>query len=377
MRSTRHALPTALAAALLLTSCSGSGEPAADIAPPSYVESSSITAQVLPQIASSGEDTEDADDAAWVVEARLEHVDKGTAVRLVALEDDEWETVDEAETDKKGRVTLTSTVGGDLHVLTEGDGGDEGTELSTTDVPEVSFADDFDEDSVDESDGGWATRSQGYAGVRQCSKAVPEAAEVADGVLRLSVLDDPDRGKCPYKGKQFDYRLNGHVGTEQIYSFTYGFAAARVKFQEERGQHGSFWMQAAGGPRPLGPEKGGAEIDVVEYFGDDHPQGGLTSFTYWDDQAGKPHKQGGWIPDVEDFDEDWSDEFHTFSVEWTPKEYVFRIDGEITHTLKGKTSGQPEFLVLSLLSSDYELKHSENLPSEMVVDWVRVWETGS
>ena len=37
----------------------------------------------------------------------------------------------------------------------------------------------------------------------------------------------------------------------------------------------------------------------------------------------------------------------------------------------------PEFLILSLLSSDYELPRFDGeLPETMEVDWVRVWETG-
>ena len=66
-----------------------------------------------------------------------------------------------------------------------------------------------------------------------------------------------------------------------------------------------------------------------------------------------------------------------FSVEWTPEEYVFRIDDKVTQRLKGETSGRPEFLILSLLSSDYELpRFNGELPETMEVDWARVWETG-
>ena len=66
-----------------------------------------------------------------------------------------------------------------------------------------------------------------------------------------------------------------------------------------------------------------------------------------------------------------------FSVEWTPDEYVFRIDGTVTQRLEGETSGREEFLILSLLSSDYELpRFNGELPETMEVDWARVWETG-
>ena len=379
MRTTPSFISAALAGALLVTGCSSSD--GGDATPPSYETSDSVKAQVLPQLAANGEDVESADDAAWVVDATIADVDEGTAVTLVAKGDDGWSEVDEQETDGKGHVSLTSRASGDLHVVV-GDGDDAvGAEVSTEDAPEATFTDDFDEKTVDGDGATWVTRAQGYTGVRTCSQASPEAAEVTDGVLRLSVTEDPDRegDECqlPGKRKKFPYRLNGHVGTEGTYAFTYGFAAARIKTQAARGQHAAFWMQAVGGQGTGGPKKGGAEIDVIEYFGDDHPEGGLTSFTYFLDKAGKKQTVGGWLPNADELGDDWAEQYHVFSVEWTPEEYVFRIDGKVTQRLKGVSSGRPEFLILSLLSSDYELpRFNGELPETMEVDWARVWETG-
>ena len=44
-----------------------------------------------------------------------------------------------------------------------------------------------------------------------------------------------------------------------------------------------------------------------------------------------------------------------FSVEWTPTEYVFRIDGRETWRTSEGISHHPQFLILSQLTSDYEL----------------------
>ena len=63
---------------------------------------------------------------------------------------------------------------------------------------------------------------------------------------------------------RYAYRLNGHIGTDNAFSFKYGVAAARIKFPRLRGQHGSFWMQPVGGMYPGGT---GHEIDVTEFFG--------------------------------------------------------------------------------------------------------------
>jgi beta-glucanase (GH16 family) len=379
LASRPHLLAGVLAVALLTAGCSAAGE--GDATPPSYEQSDAVDATVLPQLAANGKDTEAADDAAWVVDATIDDVEKGTAVTLVARTDGGWDEVDEQETDADGRVSLTSRSDGDLHVVV-GDGDDAiGAEVSTDDAPAATFTDDFEEDSVDEEGGNWSTRDQGYTGVRTCSRAAAEAAKVTDGVLELSVMEAPDRkgDECqlPGRRKKFPYRLNGHVGTEGTHAFTYGFAAARIRTQSARGQHAAFWMQAVGGQKTGGPEKGGAEIDIIEYFGDDHPEGGLTSFTYFLDKGGNKRTVGGWLPDAKRLGDDWSEEFHVFSVEWTPEEYVFRIDGQVTQRLEGPTSGVPEFLILSLLSSDYELpRFNGELPETMEVDWARVWETG-
>jgi hypothetical protein len=66
-----------------------------------------------------------------------------------------------------------------------------------------------------------------------------------------------------------------------------------------------------------------------------------------------------------------------FSVEWSPTAYVFRIDGRETNRITTGISGVAQYPILSLLSSDYELKKlkgEQNLPQAMSVDWVRFWQ---
>lgn len=375
LRAPRSVKVAAVAVVVVTAGCSSPDDGAA----PTYQRSAAVDARVLPQLSSSSEEVEAADEAGWVVDATVADVEEGTTVTLVAKTDDGWADVDEQETDEDGHVALASRAAGTLHVVV-GDGDEAiGAEVSTSDAPAATFTDDFDADTVDEEGGSWLTRDQGYIGVRTCSRADERGAEVADGVLTLSVLEDPDAsGECrlPGRRKQYPYRLNGHVGTEHLYGFTYGFAAARIKTQAARGQHAAFWLQTIGGQKPRGAEAGGAEIDVMEYFGDDHPLGGLTQFTYFLDEDGKKQTVGGWVPDVEQYGDDWASAYHVYSVEWTPDEYVFRIDGVVTQRLEGPTSGRPEFLILSLLSSDYELpRFNGELPETMEVDWARVWET--
>lgn len=355
-------------AAVVLTACSGAAGPSES----AYTDGVGLTVQVHPQLTDHSEDPAPADDAAYVLDVQLDDAEEGRPVELQVDGGDGWEVVDEAESDEKGRATLATRESGEHRVVVDGDE-PLGVHVDpAADAPAEIFVDDFTADT-----GLWATRAQGYVGVRTCSRADESAAERVDGVMRLSVLDDPRRGTCRYKGDRYDYRLNGHLGTEGSFNFTYGYAAARIRFQPGRGQHGAFWLQSFGVREPGNPKQTGAEIDVIEYFGDEHPSGGLTSFVYWQPAGAKQARiAGGWLPDPEELGDDWSSQFHVFSVEWTPREYVFRIDGQVTRRIRDGISGQPQFLVISLLSSDYELQHIERdeLPQHMDVDWVRVWE---
>ncbi len=217
----------------------------------------------------------------------------------------------------------------------------------------------------------WDHRIQGYeVPSRRCSRTDPRATAVGGGVLSLSVIDDPDRADpCTFTNNQgvqqsTFYRLNGHVGTQGRFAFKYGVAAARIRFQDLRGQHGAFWMQA-----PV--VESGAEIDVIEWFGTG--SSGLSSGV-WTYSGGTQTKVAETPPgDDALYGSDWAGTYHVFSVEWTPTEYVFRIDGkEVLRTTAG-VSQTEEYLILSLLVSNFEslrVTSPDQLPQTMAVDWV-------
>jgi len=244
-----------------------------------------------------------------------------------------------------------------------------------------TFTDEFSGSTLSQV---WGMRGQKYEpqSKRKCSKGDPKAVKVGGGSLRLSVIKDKSaKGKCKAtsrkQNKKISYRLNGHVGTENAFHFRYGVAAARIKMQKSQGQHASFWSQPNGG-NWSGSD--GHEIDIIEYFGDKHPQGGLTSFIHWY-KGKKLIKTGSWIKDSKSFlknnKDGWSKNYHVFSVQWTPKVIIFRIDGKETWRTSARVSKAEQYLILSLLASDYEALEmpDKKLPQHMYVDWVRVWET--
>jgi beta-glucanase (GH16 family) len=314
---------------------------------------------------------------------------RGAAVVLERTRQDAWEVVGRSTLSATGEATFSaprSPAGTQYRAVLLGPGGGRAAQ-----TPSVStegwrrvFAETFDAALLDRTT--WSHRQLGEynpEGSRTCSKSAESAVDVAGGALRLRVLPDPDRPgrtcRTAEDGKH-GWWLNGHISTARSFTFTHGIAAARVRFQRPRGQHGAFWLQPASQERVAGdPARSGAEIDVAEFFGEGYPRGGLAAFVYYLNSAGENEKVGGLQPrataQLERGDEWWRS-YHVFSVEWTAEEYVFRVDEqEIYRTTRG-VSGVDQYLILSLLSSDWELPQMgrQGAPGTMRVDWVRVWQ---
>jgi len=236
---------------------------------------------------------------------------------------------------------------------------------------QLRFEDQFPGTSLDRSR--WDYRQLGVlqAG-RSKSQSSTRAVHVQNGALHLQMR------RHPYKRGHY---LNGHVGTQGHFSYTYGVAAARIKFERPRGMHGGFWLQPESRTADYGsPTRTGAEVDIAEFFGKGYPRGGLAHFLYSYPRAGVTNKYGNVFPGataaLRGRTDSWWSRYHVFSVDWTSSGYVFRVDGAVTWHSDRAVSKRPQYLILSLLSSDWELPQLDRgtLPADMKVDWVRVWQ---
>ncbi len=351
-----------------------------------------IRLEVLPQIVQHGRQVASPDQAKAAITATLRPVRMGRRVQLQVRQGVSWEAVAMTRQNRRGRAQFAwpASASGQPQTYRVRAMASAGLRaflsdpVSTARWLDPTWTDEF---SGSHLDAAWSHRGREYVGSnrRSCSKGDPSAVQVDGGAVRLSVIRDPSATtRCRIRGRdavpgRFAHRLNGHIGTQGAFSFTYGFAAARVKFHRLRGQHGAFWLQPTGG---MYPGATGSEIDVVEYFGDHHPQGGLAAFTHRYDGKRRV-TSGGWITNPTSFlktrRDGWSKNYHVFSVEWTPRTLVFRIDGKETARMRGGISDVRQFPILSLIAADYEIPKikERRLPQHMYVDWVRVWETGS
>jgi len=159
---------------------------------------------------------------------------------------------------------------------------------------------------------------------------------------------------------------NAMISTDGKRSLRSGIVAAKIEFPKGKGMHGSAWLQSADGQ----------EIDFIESYGLGkgitnviHRRSGNT-LVRSPSTAAKSYvltskvKKSSW----------WKDP-HVFSVEFDSTKLIFRVDGRVTRTMKG-IPDRDYFMVLSLLSSDWELPllKKGSVPSTMRVDWVKFWE---
>ena len=307
----------------------------------------------------------------------------GKAARIEQLVDGSWTTVATGAQNAAGslRANVPKIEPGNTvpyrAITTPGSGAGAIVSSSVTpDAKTLVWSDEFSDYSLDPSK--WGLRAQPRTGLRQCAQPADDMVTVAGGYATLSTRMRPGtKGTLGPDGKtRCTYGVwdNAMIGTgyseSSPYQLQYGTVAARVKFQPGRGMHGGFWLQD-----PTGSTNG-AEIDIAEYFGDtssgklttliQHPTGNGSVTT-----VGKRNIRGvmatGKTP---------SNGWHVYSVDWTPTSYTFQVDGLTTlvWTKPPYVSQMSSEIVLSLLSSDWELSQDTRASSKMYVDWVRAWQ---
>jgi beta-glucanase (GH16 family) len=226
-------------------------------------------------------------------------------------------------------------------------------------APELLFEDNFDGTSLDTSK--WELCPEWE---RQGGMSFWDGDMVSlngDGQLVLRAEWDEAAG-----------RVNaGAVRTEGLYSASYGYYEASIRFPVAPGTWGAFWMMCGN----VGA-RNGVEIDVVESIFNE--RGECNHALHWDGY-GEHHKSAnsGGLKDHDIYD----GAFHTFGLERLPDGYVFYIDGRETWRAGAdvcKPEPQKGYMKLTVEAAEWAGAGTPEsiaaLPAEMVVDWVRVYD---
>lgn len=159
--------------------------------------------------------------------------------------------------------------------------------------------------------------------------------------------------------------LSGVMTSYDSFQFTYGYAEARLRPPKGRGMFSAFWLLNAryDGITP--------EIDIAEFLGES-PDVVYHTYHYY-----SQNWQLISSPSYETWTDDFTDDFHTFAVKWSPGEIIWYVDGEERKRLShGNISSQPMYLLFNLaiggnwpVSPDW----TTIFPGALDIDYVRVY----
>ncbi len=166
------------------------------------------------------------------------------------------------------------------------------------------------------------------------------------------------------------------ISTEHSLNQRYGYFETKAKLNKQIGPNIAFWLlqhSVGMAKNPPNPAIYGTEIDAFEY----HRAAGADSLYYnlhWNGYnfSNGTHRTTGisaYVPSV-------SDGFHIFGLEWTPKDYIFFVDGVETGRMNIAISHVPEFIIFSTEINGYggdRFKMSSTTPDVLEVDYLKVY----
>lgn len=199
---------------------------------------------------------------------------------------------------------------------------------------------------------------------------MPQQVSVKNGAVMLTADKNPVTVSTRGGTQTFPYR-SGMISTGRpnangnvLWSATYGFYEARMKFDGGQGVWPAFWLLPIDRSWP-------PEIDIMEFLGNDPTHVLLTS--HWKDAAGQPQKDSSVIAGP-DFTAGW----HTYAVNWQPNSIQWYIDGVLKKSVTGVgVPDTPMEIILDLAVGGTlpgNATSATPFPRTMQVDYVHVYE---
>lgn len=223
----------------------------------------------------------------------------------------------------------------------------------------LSFEDSFDGDSLDETK--WERCPEWKR--QDLNNYWDDSMSYLDGEGNLIIETSYD--------EKNDRVLSGAVRTKGKFEQAYGYFEIRCTVNTVPGYWTAFWLMGETVNDETGGGRNGTEIDIMEtpFFREKKVQNTLN----WDGY-GVRHKSSGNVSKTDVYD----GEYHTFSLLWTEKEYVFYIDGREswrTDAAEAKGTCQvPLYVKITAETGSWSgAPDPADLPDRMKVDYVRAY----
>jgi len=220
----------------------------------------------------------------------------------------------------------------------------------------LTFHDEFDGSELDTSkwmDRYWHGRTHSN---NEQQYYAEDGYEVAEGRLRF-IAERREMGGMPY--------TSGMVTSFERFSQRFGWFEIRARFPKGQGFWPAFWLLPVTKDWP-------PEIDILEILG--HQTNTVYFTTHWtNDAMSNPHQYKGGSFTGPDFSED----FHTFALEWKPGQCIWYVDGEERYRSSAGIPEEPMYVIANLaVGGDWPGNPDETteFPGYMDIDYIRVYE---
>ena len=216
----------------------------------------------------------------------------------------------------------------------------------------MTFSDEFNGTSLDTTK--WGASYPTYGSELQYYAS--DDVTVANGTLRIKAEKRSMNG--------YNY-TSGIIHTFGKFSQKYGKFFIRAKFPKGQGLWSAFWLLPS--TRGVWPP----EIDPIEFLG--HQTTTAYMSNHWVTSSGTEGKQTQWYNKGPDYTWD----FHTFIMEWTPTQIMWYIDGVKRATT---TQGVPQIpmVLLANLAIGGSWPGAPNsttpFPSYYYIDYIRAYQ---
>jgi len=230
------------------------------------------------------------------------------------------------------------------------------------------WEDQFNETSIDTTK--WTRISAGSADWNRNMSTDDACFAMEDGKLILKGINNTDLTKDP---RPF---LTGGIWSKGKFAFQYGRVEIRAKLGSAQGAWPAMWMLAELDKYGKYPKNG--EIDIMEHLNSDSIIYQTTHSYYTLDLGQKTNPQHGGTAKIN------AGDYNVYGISWYPDRIVFQLNGKDTFTyprIEGVDKSQWPYDQPFFLLIDQQLGGSwvgkvdqKQLPVEMIIDWVKVYQ---
>ena len=246
---------------------------------------------------------------------------------------------------------------------------------------ELTWADEFDGDSLDSSKWNGSGYADGATVLRRGGYWNTKLATVENGSLHIATKYFPDG--IDDNGKPGWYTCG--ISTSNSFRQKYGYFECRCILPKGTGQWAAFWMGCEGVADTQSNGAKGAEIDIFEspYY--------YLGGTDKNSVSSKLHING-YGPELKSEDVSFArvlgndpyEEYNTYGLEWNEDGYIFYINEIETGRSDFGVSKAPEWLILSVEVGGNNAQPTDNwagaavdkntVLTDFIVDYVRVYQ---